>query len=89
MDIDTALTMFLEMAPKIFPVENMMSKSLVARITKVVKGQPRFDPRPLEQIIKIMTTKYSRDGTHSLLQFRPKQSRSNSCKVYASSVACF
>ena len=39
MDIDTCINEYIDMAPEIFPVENIVSGSTLGKLVKVAKGE--------------------------------------------------
>ncbi|KAI9780998.1 MAG: hypothetical protein M1839_006437 [Geoglossum umbratile] len=52
MDVDTCMNAYLDMAPKIFPVEGILSRNKFGKLVKGAIGTPRFDPLELEIAIK-------------------------------------
>jgi hypothetical protein len=75
MDIDTCIDEYLNMAPEIFPVKNILSKSQLGVFAKATIGTPRFDPRPLEMAVKGLVTRYlgdqpNNDGENTRFNFQ-------------------
>ena len=69
MDIDTCITIYLDMAPKIFPRVDFISRSRLGKLWNGVKGKARFDAENLERMIKNMVSKaFGSDGEYVLLQ---------------------
>ena len=58
MDIKTCIAKYLELAPKIFPLEGYVSGSKIVKGYKAVRGKHRFDPKPMEFEVKKMVTEY-------------------------------
>jgi hypothetical protein len=52
MDVQTCIDEYINLAPKIFPLEGFMSRLSVVKASKLILGRYRFDARPLEQEIK-------------------------------------
>ena len=82
MDIDTCIDEYLNMAPEIFPVKNIVSGSGFGIFANATIGTPRFDPKPLEMAVKGLVMKYLGDevnsdgeNTHFMFQTNP------GCKV--------
>ena len=48
MDINTCISKYLDMAPRIFPEEGFIAGSKVCKIFKGIKGFARFDAASLE-----------------------------------------
>jgi hypothetical protein len=61
MDVDTCIKEYLNIAPDIFPVEGIISRSKFSKFVKVVKGKQRFDPTPLEKVVKSLVKKHLAD----------------------------
>lgn len=84
MDIDSSIREYIAMAPKIFPVEGIFSRSKLGKLMKVATGQQRFDPQPFEIIVKKLIADHlktrSSDGENTSLGF--EASTSQPCKVY-------
>ena len=69
MDIDTCISKYLSMAPKIFPEEDFISRSRLGKLWKGVKGQARFDVENFERMVKQMVFEaFGSDGEYVLLQ---------------------
>lgn len=86
MDIETCIKEYLNIAPKIFPVEDAIGRSKLGRFLKVARGKQRFEAAPLELAIKHLVTKYLGDGAttsdDTLFRFEPCDSREAcNCKV--------
>ena len=83
MDVDSCINAYLDMAPKIFPVEGMASRSSLGKLIKVGWGKERFDPAPLEISIKNLVIDHlktrSSDGEDTMLRFEASTMRQ--CKV--------
>jgi len=87
MDIDTCINEFLDMAPEIFPIEDVISGSGVGQFTKVARGKQRFNPLPLEVAVKRLVKKHLADkatsGEDTPLKFEAsRDNKSPQCKVY-------
>jgi hypothetical protein len=87
MDIDTCINEYIDMAPKIFPVENIVSGSTVGRLVKVAKGKHRFDPVPLEMAVKRLVRKHlgvrASRGEDTVFKFEASRDHAiPECKVY-------
>lgn len=54
MDIETCISSYLDMAPRIFPEEGFIPGSKVGKIFQGIEGTARFDVTELEMIIKAM-----------------------------------
>lgn len=52
MDIETCIQTYLAIAPEIFAVECVISRSRLGQLANVLRGEQRFDPDPLENAIK-------------------------------------
>jgi hypothetical protein len=57
MDVDTCITMYLEMAPKIFPSEGFVSGSKLGKFFNAARGTARFDGGELEKFVKALIVK--------------------------------
>jgi hypothetical protein len=86
MDIDTCIKEYLEMGPKIFPVEGLISGSKISRLLKVLSDNPRFDPEPLEKAIQRLVQKYlKKDGKKASMRSEAQlQEGLSKCQVYIS-----
>lgn len=87
MDIDTCIDEYINMAPKVFPVENIVSGSTVGRLVKVAKGKHRFDPMPLEMAVKKLVQKHlgvrAQGGEDTMFKFEASRDHAMpQCKVY-------
>jgi hypothetical protein len=87
MDIDTCINEYIDMAPKIFPVENIVSGSAFGKLMKVAKGKHRFDPTPLEMAVKRLVQKHlgakAVGGEDTLFKFEASRDHAMpQCKVY-------
>lgn len=60
-DIETYIHEYLNIALDIFPVENIISESVVEKLLTVARGRQRFDLRPLESVIKRLVMKHLGD----------------------------
>jgi hypothetical protein len=58
MDVDTCINVYLDMAPKIFPVEGILSQNKYGKLLKGAIGTPRFDPMELEKAVKALVVKH-------------------------------
>ena len=79
MDVDTCINEYLNMAPEIFTVENIMSRSMFGSVASAMTGTSRFDPNPFENAVKKLVREYlgREDET-----FRPSRENGNpKCKV--------
>lgn len=83
MDVDSCIEKYIDMAPKIFPVERMISGSRIARAFTALSGQQRFDPAPFEAIIKQLIADQlanrSQNGEDTTLRFEATNAKQ--CKV--------
>ncbi|KAI9854152.1 MAG: hypothetical protein M1813_001359, partial [Trichoglossum hirsutum] len=87
MDVDTCINEYLDIAPKIFPVEDVISRSTLGKLVRVVRGRQRFDPVPLEEAVKRLVRKHlagrATGGEDTLLQFEAsRDNKSPQCKVF-------
>lgn len=87
MDIDTCINEYINMAPEIFPVENIVSGSTLGKLVNVAKGKHRFDPTPLEMAVKRLVQKHLGDkaagGEDMLFKFEASRDQMTpQCKVY-------
>ena len=84
MDIDSCITKYIEMAPKIFPVEGTFFGSRLGKLITAMQGKPRFKPAPLELAIKSLVSDNLRigsaDGENTAMRFESLPAQS--CKVY-------
>jgi hypothetical protein len=75
MDIDTCIAEYLNMAPEIFPLKNIVSGSGFGVYATAMMGTPQFDPRPLEMAVKRLVTRYLGDravgGENTPINFEP------------------
>ncbi|MCJ1470163.1 hypothetical protein MMC07_008808, partial [Pseudocyphellaria aurata] len=82
MDIDSCISAYLKMAPNIFSVKNMLADSKLSRIKKVLTGDPRFSPIPLEEAIKGLVVEQLKErateGENTPMRFEPEPP----CKVF-------
>jgi hypothetical protein len=88
MDINTCINEYIDMAPEIFPVENIVSGSKLGKLLKVVKGNHRFDPTSLEMAVKRLIQKHlgpkATEGEDTLFKFDASRDQAMpQCKVYA------
>src|SRR6266480_5685903 len=87
MDIDTCINEYLDMAPDIFPVEGVISRSKFSKLVNAVRGKQRFDPTPLEEAVKRLVKRHLADratrGEDTPLRFEAsRDNKSPQCKVY-------
>ena len=61
MDIQTCIDEYLELAPKIFPVEGLIRGSKVGKFVKGMRGRQRFKAKSLELAIKRLVKKHLRE----------------------------
>jgi hypothetical protein len=54
MDVDTCIKIYLEMAPKVFPSEGLVSRSKLGKFLKGARGTARFDSGELEKFFKAL-----------------------------------
>ena len=52
MDIDQCIHEYLRIAPRIFPVESLVSRSVIGKFAKTIFKKYRFDPIPFEMAVK-------------------------------------
>jgi hypothetical protein len=86
MDVQTCIDKYIELASKIFPVENILARSRVGKTAKTLIDDTRFDPAPFEKAIKALISDYLRDrsdrGEHTLLRFEASRDTAlPKCKV--------
>ena len=86
MDIQTCIDEYLELAPKIFPVEGLIRESKVGKFVKVIRGRQCFKAKPLELAIKRLVKKHlgerSAEGEETLFRFEAsKLEEDRSCNV--------
>ena len=83
MDIDSCINEYVDMAPKIFPLEGLVSRRKSVKVWRGVRGQARFDPAPFETAIKTLIVDHlktrSSDGENTSLRF--EASSTQQCKV--------
>lgn len=87
MDIDTCINEYINMAPEIFPVEDIVSGSAIGKIVKVARGKHRFDPAPLEMAVKRLVRKHlgprAAGGEDTAFKFEASRDhKTPQCKVY-------
>lgn len=87
MDIDTCIDEYLKMAPGIFPIETLISRSKAGKLFTIARGQQRFDPKPLEDAVKGLVLEHLEErataGMDTPLRFEASRSNENpKCKVY-------
>lgn len=86
MDIDTCIDEYLKMAPGIFPMETLISGSKIGKLFTIARGQQRFDPKPLEDVIKGLVVKHLGErataGADTPLRFEASRDQRPNCKVY-------
>ncbi len=86
MDIDTCIDEYLKMAPGIFLIETLISGSKIGKLFIIVRGQQRFDSKPLEDAIKGLVVKHLGERataeSDTSLWFEVSQDQSSNCKVY-------
>ena len=69
MDIDTCISKYLSMVPKIFPEEGFLSSSKMGKFFKGVRGKARFNATDFENVIKEMVSRAVGDqGEDCLLE---------------------
>lgn len=82
MDIDTCISKYLSMAPKIFPKEGFVSGSKVGKLSKGVRGKARFDAMNLENMIREMVTEtFGGLGETTLLQSERSEESLSQCRT--------
>ena len=62
MDVDTCINAYLDMAPKIFPIEGILSQNKFAKLIKGAIGIPRFDPSELEKSVKRLVVDHLKEN---------------------------
>jgi hypothetical protein len=88
MDVDTCIKEYIDMAPEIFPLENIVSGSKLGKLVKVATGKHRFDPKPLETAVKRLVQRHlgpkALGGEDVLFKFEASRDQTMpQCKVYA------
>ena len=69
MDVDTCISEYLSMAPKIFPEEGFVSSSKLGKLFKGVRGKARFDAENFERVAKhLVFAAFGSHGDYVLLQ---------------------
>lgn len=90
MDIDSCINTYIDMAPKIFPVEGIMSGSRLGKLLSAARGLQRFNPAPFEAAIKTLIkdhlTARSIAGENTLLRF--EAAVEHRCKMYVQHSRC-
>lgn len=82
MDIDTCISKYLSMAPKIFPEEGFVSGSKLGKLFKGVRGKARFDAINLEKMVKEMVSGTSGTlGEDALLESETPKEISSQCRT--------
>lgn len=82
MDIDTCIQTYLDMAPKIFPKEGFLSGSRTGKFFKGARGIARFDPGPLESIVRDLTSAaFTETGPETNLDATNARGDGKSCRV--------
>ena len=73
MNITECIDKYLEMAPKVFPVEHRITRTKPAILCGLCRGKERFDAKPLEKFIQEMIGNHvegrSEDGKETKLRF--------------------
>src|SRR5256885_1553216 len=73
MNIEDCINEYLEMAPKVFPVENRIKRTKPAIFYGLWRGKERFDAKPLEnflqELIAAKVEGRSEDGKDTALRF--------------------
>ena len=73
MDVQTCIDEYISLAPRIFPLESSASRMSIIKVSKMIFGKPRFDPRPLEQEMKGLIGKHlenrSTAGENTTMKF--------------------
>lgn len=87
MDIDTCINEYIDMAPEIFPVEDIVSSGKLGKLIKVARGKHRFDPGPLEMAVKRLVKKHlgskAIGGEDAAFKFEAsRDNKTPQCKVY-------
>jgi hypothetical protein len=86
MNITDCIDSYLDMAPKVFPVERRISRTRPAILCGLLRGKERFDPTPLETFLQDMIAKHvegrSQHGKDTSLRFEADKGGPD-CKVYA------
>ena len=84
MDTDTCIETYSKMAPKVFPIEGALSGSKLGKFKKALRGEQRFDPKPLENEIKRLVVQHlgaeAIDGEDTLMGFNG--ATEGVCKVF-------
>ncbi|KAL9137486.1 MAG: hypothetical protein Q9175_001311 [Cornicularia normoerica] len=83
MDIDTCISKYLDMAPKVFPEEGFVSGSRLGKLFKGVRGEARFDANDLEKVVKEMVSGTFLDqGEDTLLQTEQIEQDQSQCRTF-------
>jgi hypothetical protein len=84
LDIDTCITLYLQLAPKIFPKEGFVFGSKPGKLLKGSKGTARFDGGELERTIKkLVVDKLDGAGEDTLLDMTETGDTESECKMQA------
>ena len=86
MDIDACIHEYIDMAPRIFPVNDLTSSDRIGKFLPLVTGKQRFDSKPFEEAIKSLVIKYlgtrATKGEDTSLRFEAsKDLEKPDCKV--------
>jgi hypothetical protein len=86
MDVQTCIDEYVRLAPRIFPLESSASKMSIIKVSKMILGKTRFDPRPLKQEMKGLIGKHlenrSTAGENTTMKFEATSIESSTgCKV--------
>jgi hypothetical protein len=84
MDVDACIKTYLEMAPKIFPTQGLVSGSTLAKLLKGVRGTARFDGRELEKFIKALVVDRLGGSEDVLLD---SDEAGSTCKTWVSHIS--
>ena len=82
MDIDTCISKYLSIAPKIFPEESFFSSSKMGKLFKGIRGKARFDAERFESTVKEMLSGIlGSQGEYALLQSEQSDQEPPRCRT--------
>jgi hypothetical protein len=81
MDVQTCIDEYINLAPKIFPVEGLVSRRSLVKASKLLLGRHRFDARPLEQEIQRLVSVTFKDATQGRGVRMRSELAPDQCKV--------
>jgi hypothetical protein len=86
MDIETCIQIYLDLVKKVFPTEGAVSRSKLGILGNLVRGNNRFDEKPLESALKELISEHvgvgAANGEDTPFRFEAsKNGASPECKV--------